>query len=556
VKGLLQEFLSAQAQRRPEAAAVVFQEQVTSYGDLELASNSLARALQSAGCVRGDRVALLLPKSPRALVAMLGVLKADCIYVPIDTTSPPARIERILHSCDCRCLLAEESSAGLLKDLGALRMQSSARVLWMDRGGDLPSGDDSLSWCDIETFSSAPVDSWNGPDDPAHILFTSGSTGIPKGVVITHANVIHFIRWALRYFGMNQTDRISCHPPLHFDLSTFDIYGTMAAGAQLHLVPPEINLLPHRLREFIRSSELTQWFSVPSALLPLARFNVLEPNDFPALRRLLWCGERFPTPGLIYWMSRLPHVAFVNLYGPTEATIASSYYRVPRCPDDDKAAIPIGAACDGETLLVLDEQMQPTAPDEIGDLFIGGAGLSPGYWKDPAKTAEVFRPDPFAANPADRIYKTGDLAKVGSDGMIYLLGRSDSQIKSRGHRIELGEIETAIHAVAGVEDAAVVALDLGDADGVAIGCAYVLAPGRDLAPAALKKQVAQILPHYMIPARWMMLDRIPRNGTGKTDRTLIRHQFLQEAGADGPAAAPEPSKISTTQSKGAVLNAN
>jgi amino acid adenylation domain-containing protein len=486
---------------------------------------------------------------------MMGVLKADCIYVPIDTTNPPARIERILQLCECRCVIAEASTAGLLLELVTQgRAGTSARILWMDNGAGLPDTlDPSIYWHEIEAFSSAPVDSRNHPDDPAHILFTSGSTGMPKGVVITHANVTHFIRWAVPYFGIDSSDRISGHPPLHFDLSTFDIYGTLAAGAQLHLVPPELNLLPHRLREFIRNSDLTQWFSVPSALLPMARLDVLEPNDFPALRRLLWCGERFPTPALIYWMRRLPHAAFVNLYGPTEATIASSYYRVPECPDDDTAAIPIGAPCAGETLLVLDEQMRPAAADEIGDLFIGGVGLSPGYWKDPAKTAEAFRPNP--ADPSDRIYKTGDLAKMGHDGMIYLVGRSDSQVKSRGYRIELGEIETAVHAIRGMEDTAVVALDLGGTDGVVISCAYVPAPGCDLSPAVLKRQAAQALPHYMVPSRWMVLDRIPRTGNGKTDRGAVKQLFLQETGTEHRAQKAEPPEVPAVAPKESFLNA-
>jgi amino acid adenylation domain-containing protein len=537
----LQDWLSSQAQRRPEAAAVVFQGRATTYGWLEQASNRLARALQALGCTPGDRVGLLLPKSPRALVAMFGVLKADCIYVPIDTTSPPSRIERILQLCECRCLLAEQSTSGLLNTLAA-NGGCSARILWMDAGspGAVTGPPVPVFWSDVETFPGVPVAGRSRPADPAHILFTSGSTGVPKGVVITHSNVTHFVNWAVRYFGIQSADRISGHPPLHFDLSTFDIYGTIAAGAQLHLLPPETSLLPHRLAAFIRDSELTQWFSVPSALLPLAKFNLLRRYDFPALRRLLWCGEKFPTPALMYWMQHLPHVDFVNLYGPTEATIASSYYRVPRCPADPGAEIPIGMPCSGELLFVLNDVMKPIVPGEIGDLYIGGAGLSPGYWQDPVKTAEVFRQNPFSLNSSDRIYKTGDLARIGADGMIYLVGRSDSQVKSRGHRIELGEVETCLHALAGVQEAAVVAVDSGAEDGVAIACAYVPAPGHATSAVTLKKHMAAVLPHYMIPTRWMELEHMPHNGNGKTDRVWIREQFLVQTIAKGLAAISQP----------------
>src|SRR2546425_788061 len=311
---------------------------------------------------------------------------------------------------------------------------------------------------DVRRAPTGPPDCRNGPGDAAHILFTSGSTGTPKGVVITHGSVIRFVEWAKRYFGLGPADRISGHPPLHFDLSTFDVFGTFAAGAQIHLVPPDLNLLPTALAQFIRAAELTQWFSVPSLLSYLAKFDVVRFDDFPTLRRLLWCGEVFPTPALRYWMTRLPHVTFTNLYGPTETTIASSYYTVPSCPEDDRAAIPIGSPCAGEELLVLNERFQPVPPGEVGDLYIRGVGLSPGYWRDAEKTRAVFLSNPFGSDPADRIYRTGDLARIGDDGLVYFLGRADSQIKSRGYRIELGEIETALNALSCLRECAVVAV--------------------------------------------------------------------------------------------------
>jgi amino acid adenylation domain-containing protein len=541
----LHDFLTVQAEQRPEATAVVWRGQATSYSELERASNRLARALAAVGCRRGDRVGLLLPKSAKTLAAMFAALKADCIYVPIDTASPAARIERILRLCECRCILAEASTAALLQDLIASdRLPESTRIGWMDQNASLPGGvQTQFSWDHVGCLSDAPVDSRNDLSDPAHILFTSGSTGTPKGVVITHSNVTHFVKWAVAYLGMRPTDRISCHSPLHFDLSTFDIYGTVAAGGELHLLSPEISLLPHRLAGFIRESRLTQWFSVPSALVPLATFGVVEQDDFPELERLLWCGEKFPMPALIRWMQCLPHVAFVNLYGPTEATIASSYYRVCQCPAGERAEIPIGQACEGERLLVLNDQLRPAATGEIGDLYIGGVGLSPGYWKDPHKTREVFKRNPYGTHSSERIYKTGDLARIGDDGMIYLVGRSDSQIKSRGYRIELGEIEAAMHATPGVQSAAVVALDTTGADDKVIGCAFVQLPGYDLPPTTLKQQLAKILPRYMIPARWMTLERMPLNASGKTDRVLLKERFLTEAGAEvetpGDRLAPQ-----------------
>jgi len=378
---------------------------------------------------------------------------------------------------------------------------------------------------DVRRAPTGPPDCRNGPGDAAHILFTSGSTGTPKGVVITHGSVIRFVEWAKRYFGLGPADRISGHPPLHFDLSTFDVFGTFAAGAQIHLVPPDLNLLPTALAQFIRAAELTQWFSVPSLLSYLAKFDVVRFDDFPTLRRLLWCGEVFPTPALRYWMTRLPHVTFTNLYGPTETTIASSYYTVPSCPEDDRAAIPIGSPCAGEELLVLNERLQPVPPGEVGDLYIRGVGLSPGYWRDPEKTRAVFLSNPFASDPADRIYRTGDLARIGDDGLVYFLGRADSQIKSRGYRIELGEIETALNALSCLRECAVVAVSTDGFEGTAICCAYVPSPGVAVAPGELRHALAKVLPAPMLPSRWMAYERLPRNANEKFDRRLLQEAF-------------------------------
>ncbi len=528
----LTDYLARQAELRPDACAIVSNTRTFTYRQLDEASNRLASALKAAGCSRGDRVALLLPKSIEALVAMFATLKADCIYVPMDTSSPAARLERILRVSESSCVLAVRSTAAVLEEIAhAAAFADQVSVGWMDEGSaESRETRTAFRWSDVEKESAEPVDTLNKDSDPAHILFTSGSTGLPKGVVITHSNVIHFVEWANKYFGLRPTDRISGHPPLHFDLSTYDVYGTVAAGAQIHLVPPELNLMPQKLAAFIRDRKLTQWFSVPSVLNYMARFDVIQWDDFPDLRRLLWCGEKFPTPGLIHWMQRLPQVEFFNLYGPTEATIASSCFHVASCPESETAEISIGGPCEGETLLVLNDQLQPVAVGETGDLFIGGVGLSPGYWRDPEKTAQVFLKNPAAGpNSPERIYKTGDLAKVGDDGLIYLLGRSDSQIKSRGYRIELGEIEAAAHAIPGVQEAAVVAIEVPGFEGMAICCAFVPAE-ESMSALTLKEKLGKAVPKYMIPAYWMALDKMPRNGNGKADRPWLKEEFRKRQG--------------------------
>jgi len=538
VTDLLQHAITARALQRPEAPAVVLDDEVLRYGDLETASNRVARALREAGCRRGDRVCLLVPKSPTVVIALLGVLKADAIWVPLDPANPPARLASMIASSDCRWILAAGPVEGTLDSLFTDPAFAAAHsVGWLDRrdcraARVVPS----FTWQDLEAHPASAPDTQNRGGDPAHILFTSGSTGVPKGVVITHANVLHFIRWASEYFGTQPADRVSWHPPLHFDLATFDIFNTLSVGACLYPVSTELSLLPHKLADFIREHELTQWFSVPSVFNYVAKFDVLRANDLPSVRRVLWCGEVLPTPTLRYWMERVPHARFTNLYGPTEATIASSYYTVPEPPTDERASIPIGRPCPGEDLLVLDEALQPVSSGEIGDLYIRGVGLSPGYWRDEEKTKLAFLPNPKM--PGDRIYRTGDLAKVGADGLFYYFGRTDAQIKSRGYRIELGEIETALHSLHLVRECAVVGVTSGGFEGTIIACAYVADPARAVAVPALRAALSKLVPAYMLPARWLECAALPKNANGKIDRPQLRTLFQREAVAPRVAASP------------------
>jgi acyl-coenzyme A synthetase/AMP-(fatty) acid ligase len=255
----------------------------------------------------------------------------------------------------------------------------------------------------------------------------------------------------------------------------------------------------------------------------IAKFDAVQFGSFPRLKRVLWCGEALPTPILRHWMERLPHVSFTNLYGPTETTIASSYYTVDSIPEASDQ-IPIGCACPGETLFILDEDLRSVSPGIVGDLYIGGVGLSRGYWRDPEKTLAAFIRNPFSADPSDRIYKTGDLAKRDSDGRVYFIGRSDSQIKSRGYRIELGEIETALNAISEIKESAVVAVPSDSFESNLICCAYS-ARSPQISPVRLRQILRQTLPSYMLPSRWLFLEAIPRNANGKVDRPLLRRLF-------------------------------
>ncbi|HEX4380568.1 MAG TPA: amino acid adenylation domain-containing protein [Candidatus Acidoferrum sp.] len=570
---LLQTWVTQQADVRPGDAAIVSGADTLTYGQLETASNQLAHLLQTAGCQNGDRVCILMPKSPEAIVSMIGILKAGAMHVPIDVATPAARIRHIFDSCENRIIIAGGRVVPLLDELMSDEsLRSRTTIIWLENlagvapdatsAAEVPFAPEAknfkitFSARDLKSAPSTPLPQHRAASDGSHILFTSGSTGVPKGVVITHSNVSTFVGWALKHYGIGHTDRFSGHTPFHFDLSTFDIFGSITAGAQLHLVPSETALLPPKLAEFIRASKLTQWFSVPSVLNYMAKFNSVQQNDFPDLRRVLWCGEVLPTPALIYWMERLPKVHFSNLYGPTEATIASSYYDVTTCPTDPKSQIPIGTPCDGEDLLVLDDKLALLPVREIGDLYISGAGLSPGYWRDPAKTAAAFIQDPTAPHDSTRrLYRTGDLAFRDDHGLVNFVGRADTQIKVRGYRIELGEIETALNSMTRLQECAVVAIPTDNFGGYMICAAYVVRSGEQATLGDLREHLKKLVPNYMMPARWTAYEALPKNANGKIDRPRLKDAFARnetdgkgEIQAEGQAKSPSTSTPATEPS--------
>jgi len=520
VSRLLQDRVALTVQSRPDAVALVMGSERLTYQELDQRSNQLARLLIDHGVRRGDRVCLLQPKAPAAIVSMLATLKAGAIYVPVDIASPLARVERIVTAAEPRMLLASADASALLTRItpDGVGLVSVAGVIDGAQSGPEDAGG----------YDAGPLPTLTRPSDPAHILFTSGSTGMPKGVVITHAMVDAFLDWALPYFGYRPGDRVSGHLPLHFDLSTFDIYGSLASGAELHIVPGSV-LFPAQLASFIRDARLTQWFSVPSTFAYMARGDAVAEGDFSSLERIIWCGEVLQPAVLSYWMRRVRQCSYTNLYGPTEATIASSYYTVAAVPEDETVAIPIGTPCAGEEIHVLDEELRPVEPQEIGELYIEGAGLSPGYWRDEEKTRAAFVTDPVTGK---RLYRTGDLGRRDAHGLLHFVGRADSQIKSRGYRIELGEIETNLATVDGVAECAVVGVPSAGFEGTAICCAWVSGPVANLDPKRLRASLSQSLPAYMLPSRWMHLEELPKNANGKIDRPALRQRFATESHHD------------------------
>ena len=385
---LLPQLVTRAAAARPDSPAVVMDGVTLTYGEMEARSNRFARSLVSHGVRRGDRVGLWLPKSPEAVVALYGVMKAGAAYVPVDPHAPPARLAYIARDCAVAGLVTTSDRAALLDE--AFGNDAPMRALWfVDRhegaGAPRVAGLPGVPWSALAQENDA---AFAGPaldDDLAYILYTSGSTGEPKGVMLSHRNARAFTDWAAEQFALTASDRVANHAPFHFDLSTFDLFSTASAGAALYPVSPRIFSFPAAVAKQWASDRLSVWYCTPSSLILMLTRGGLEKLDLSALRVLLFAGEVFPIKYLRQLMALAPQARFVNLYGPTETNVCT-WFEVPGSPDDD-TPLPIGKACPFDEALVLDEALKLVPEGGVGELWIRGASVMHGYWGKPERTA-------------------------------------------------------------------------------------------------------------------------------------------------------------------------
>ena len=357
--------------------------------------------------------------------------------------------------------------------------------------------------------------------DVLYVLFTSGSTGIPKGVTIGQRSVMDYTEWVTETFRVDEHDIIGNQAPFYFDNSVLDIYQMVSTGATLHIIPRKLFAFPLRLLEYVRDHGINMVFWVPSVLCTIANFEVLEACDVSCLRKVLFAGEVMPNKQLNVWRKALPETLFANLYGPTEITVDCTYYMVDR-EFADSEPLPIGVPCRNSTVLVLDENDRLVTGQEQGELCVRGTSLAYGYYNNPGKTAEVFVQNPLNPDYPEIIYRTGDLVHYNERGELMYDGRKDFQVKHMGHRIELGEIETAASSFGGVDSCC---------------CLFDVSKDRlilcytgDFQEKELRKSLLDLLPEYMVPRLCHHLSSMPLNQNGKIDRVKLKAMFCPLSG--------------------------
>ena len=498
---LVQQYFSESAARFPDKPAICCADESLSFHEAEEFTNAFARALQDVGVVRGQFVPFYMEKGVRSILSILSILKADCAYVPIDFKSPAQRMQSILKVAEARVVVVDDESQTAFEQLIP---QAERPIL--------------LNISQFKPLDVAPVASKNLSIDIAYVLFTSGSTGIPKGVMIPHKAIIDYIDWCVETYRLTDRDVISNHAPLYFDNSTFDLYCAFRTGATLHLVHEDLNVVLPRLVNWLSARQITTFFCVPSVLTMLLRSRRLKSDSFPGMRHIIAAGEVLPRDILADWMDMYPHIQFTNMYGPTEITVDCSYHVLHEKPDKNMLSIPIGKARTNMELFV--RTVGGELSQEIGaegELLVRGTSVAYGYLGDAERTQKAFIQNPRNRHFHDPLYCTGDVVRIDGNADYLFLGRADDQIKFLGYRIELGEIEASLVGIDGVQEGVVVFNNSAEEAERELGALVSLVPGFDLT--ALRHALQKRLPGYMIPTRYTVTDKdFPRTPNGKYDR--------------------------------------
>ena len=496
------DWLDASAQRFPDKIAFGGEKSALTFAQLRDLSRRAGTYL--CGRIGANRpVAVFMEKTPACLAAFFAAVSAGCFYVPLDTKMPAERIKLIFDTLCPAFVFYDEKNAE-----AARAVAGDAGCVLFDEACQTAPDESAL-----EAVRAAHVDT-----DLLYVLFTSGSTGVPKGVTISHRSVVDWADWLHNTLDMTEDCVIGNQAPFVFDNSTLDIYSTLRNGCTTWIIPKKCFSFHKTMVQFLAEHAIDTIFFVPSALIAMANSGILEKNPPTWLKRIYFCGEVMPNRQLNMWRRAVPGAAYCNMYGPTEITDVCAYYIVDRDFDDDEP-LPIGWPCANTRILILNDENRPVGPGETGELCVLGTCLSLGYYNNPAQTEKAFVQNPMNRAFHERMYRTGDLARYNDRGEIMFQGRKDFQIKHQGcYRIELGEIETALLAVPAVSNGCC----LFDEQKDEIVCVYM--GGEE--PAGLAKALAVKLPGYMMPNRYVHLDRLPMTINDKIDRVTLKREYI------------------------------
>ena len=450
-------------------------------------------------------VMVYLKKSISCLVCFMGAMYSANPYVPTAYDMPANRIQKIVDSLQGRGhIITDAQGMETLKTMNipeSMSIHIYEEIVETETDGEL-----------IEKTLNSVIDT-----DPIYIMFTSGSTGAPKGVTVPHRGVIDYAIWVAKTFNINENSILGNQAPFYFDNSIFDIYSCLLTGAKMVIIPETLFMFPVKLPEFVRDNDITTIFWVPTVMINVANSGVLSEIELPKLKNVVFCGEVMPNTQLNIWRKAQPQCTYANLYGPTEISDVCTYYIVDR-PFKDSDSLPIGKACENMRIIILNEKNEIAKTNEQGEICVIGTGVSLGYWNNPEITQKAFIQNPVNPYYEERIYRTGDLAYVNDEGLIIYLGRMDNQVKIDGYRVELGEIEAALRNIPTIRAAVVVEKKVGNKNVLA---AVFIADSDNVNENSgydnIKSNLSKVLPQYMIPSIFQEIERFPLGSNGKID---------------------------------------
>ena len=498
------------AKKYGEKTAVTDENEKFSFNRLRNLGLSVGTALINAsdGGYMPEPVMVFLPKSGKCIACFMGALYSANPYVPVAYDMPPNRIQKIVDSLEGRGhIITDENGMNAVREMN---IPDSMHIHLYDEASKTPADETS-----VYRRVDGIIDT-----DPIYIMFTSGSTGEPKGVTVPHRGVVDYALWVKRTFGIDENTKLGNQAPFYFDNSIFDIYSMLLTGAEMNTIPESLFMFPSKLPEFIRDNEITVIFWVPTVMINVANSGALEDVDMPSLKTVAFCGEVMPNTQLNIWRKHHPNAVYANLYGPTEISDVCTYYIVDR-EFRDSDPLPIGRACENMRIIILNDKNEIAKTNEQGELCVIGTGVSLGYWNRPDLTEKAFVQNP--ANPfyEERIYRTGDLAYINDEGLIMYDGRMDNQVKVKGNRIELGEIECGAMCVDGVKGACAVF----DAEKDRI--VLFVESCEALVLRKFNNELKKYIPKYMLPSKLVVMESFPHTANDKIDRVTLKKSLSQ-----------------------------